>query len=31
MIDAFDASITTGVIGARGELMYPEQFVDDGR
>ena len=31
MIDAFDASSTTGVIGARGELMYPEQFVDGGR
>ena len=31
MIDAFDASIPTGVIGARGKLMYPEQFVDSGR
>ena len=30
-MDAFDASITTGVIGARGELMYPEQFADGGR
>ena len=31
MIDAFDASVTTGLTGARGELMYPEQFVDGGR
>ena len=31
MVDAFYASISTGVIGARYELMYPEQFVDGGR
>ena len=31
VVDTFYASISTGVIGARCELIYPEQFVVGSR
>ena len=31
MVDTFHASVSTGVIGARRELMYPYQLVYGGR
>ena len=31
MVDTFHTSISTGVIGARRELMYPAQLVHGGR
>ena len=31
MVDTFHASISAGVVGARGKLMNSEQFVNFGR
>ena len=31
MVDTFYASVSAGVVGARGELMNPEQLVNSGR
>ena len=31
MVDTFYASVATGVVGARGELVNPEQLVSGGR
>ena len=31
MVDTFYASISAGVVGARGKLMNPEQIVNGGR
>ena len=31
MVDTFYASVSAGVVGARGKLMNPEQLVNGGR
>ena len=31
MVDTFYASVSAGVVGARGKLMNPEQLVNSGR
>ena len=31
MVDTFYASVAAGVVGARGELVNPEQFLNGGR
>ena len=31
MVDTFYASVAVGVVGARGELVNPEQLVNGGR
>ena len=31
MVDTFYASVSAGVVGARGKLMNPKQLVDGGR
>ena len=31
MVDTFYASVSARVVGARGKLMNPEQFVNSGR